>query len=257
MASVERYVSENTYDHWFQHKLNAYIYSDILEERLLNQLEKAVSLQLNQKTLTYGTHRTTFLFDGNKHAIVKHDQNARYQQFVYDLTFEEQWWYQTVDTVKDWSDNYLKKNINPVFYKFLDSMFKLPPFNQEPENWIPYRWHMNVLEYEKFLTMHLDTNSQYYKTKSAHDARSISLTFYLEDYIEGLGGDLYTLEGFVYKPKRNSAIGFNGNQIFHGVNANLKPDKKPRFAFTTRWAHKDDLYLPGDPNKAMYKLEWS
>ena len=40
----------------------------------------------------------------------------------------------------------------------------------------------------------------------------------------------------------------------HGVNSNMNPDKKPRLAFTTRWAHKDDLYLPGDPNNAMYKL---
>lgn len=256
MTSVERFQEKLPYKHWGQHTLDAYIYSDILDDKLLNHLEKTISLQLEGQTITYGTHRTTFVFDNSKHAIVKHEQNARNQKFVYDLTFEKDWWEQTEDTVKDWSDNYLKSNINPVFYRFLQKMHSLEPFSQEPENWIPYRWHMNVLEYDQFLTAHLDVDSQYFNTKGASEARVISLTFYLEDYTEGYGGDLYTFNGFVYKPKRNSAIGINGNQVFHGVNANLKPDKKPRYAFTTRWAYKKDLYLPGGINKSMYKLEW-
>ena len=31
-------------------------------------------------------------------------------------------------------------------------------------------------------------------------------------------------------------------------------DGKPLLAFTVRWAHKDDLYLPGHPDKTLYNL---
>jgi hypothetical protein len=104
--------------------------------------------------------------------------------------------------------------------------------------------------------LHADMNDQYFNTPGAETARARSLTFYLQDHVEGWGGEFWTDTGFIYKPKQNTAIAINGNEALHGINANMRPDKKPRLAFTTRWAHKDDLYLPGHPDKAMYKLEW-
>lgn len=257
MATTKKIVEDLPYNHWDAHKFCAYIYDDVLDEPLLSHLARSVSLHFKQDNSTYGTHRTTFYFGGNKHRIVKHHQNARYQQFIYDLTFEKEWWYQTTNTVKSWADNFLKTQINPAFYRYLTKIWELEPFCQEKEKWIPYRWHMNVLEYQNFLACHLDTSSEYFNTKKSSDARTLSVTFYLEDHAEGYGGEFYTLNGFVYKPKRNSAIAINGGQVYHGVNANLKPDKKPRYAFTTRWAHVDDLYLPGHPDKTLYKTEWS
>lgn len=257
MPAVEHIKKESGYNHWNETPLEAYVYSDVLDDRLFDSLYKSIFFHLKQKnTNTYGTHRTTFSYSGEKHAIVRHEQNARYQQFVYDMTFEKEWWYQSEDTVKEWSNNYLIKNINPVFYRYLTKIFELPPFCYQPEKWIPYRWHMNVLEYNKFLATHVDTNHQYFKTKYSSDARTQSVTFYLEDHVEGWGGELFTLDGFIYKPRKNSAISINGNQVLHGVNGNLNPSKEPRHAFTTRWAHIDDLYLPGHPDNAMYKLEW-
>lgn len=256
MTTVEQVNNRPAYKHWDQIPLNAYIYSDILDDQLFNQLYKNIFLHLKQNTNTYGTHRTTFSHGGKNHAIIKHDYSAREQQFVYDLTFEEEWWHQTIDTIKNWSNDYLKKNINPIFYRYLTKIFELPPFNDNPNDWIPYRWHMNVLRYNNFLGTHIDTNPQYFRTKSVVEARVISLTYYLEDHVEGHGGELFALDGFVYKPKKNSAVGINGNQVSHGVRANLNPSKEPRYAFTTRWVHKDDLYLPGHPDKAMYALEW-
>lgn len=256
MTVVSRYIEDVPYKHWNQCTLAAYIYDNVVEPKLFRQLENLVVLQMKGKTLTYGTHRTMFPFNGQTKKIVHHQQNAREQQFVYDMTFERNWWLQTTDTIKEWSDLYLKHNVNPVFYKFLEHIQTLDPFHINPNNWIPYRWHMNFLDHSKYLDVHVDSNPQYFNTKDCCSARIISLTFYLQDYEEGCGGDLYTLSGFRYKPKKNTAIGFNGHQVYHGVNANTNPNKKPRLAFTTRWAHKEDLYLPGHFDKALYKLEW-
>jgi len=244
------------YDHWDYYPLEGYIYENLLDERLLSQLQKNVKSHIRQDTTTYGTHRTTFNFKNSKYAIVKHQQNARYQQFVYDLTFEKDWWEQTQETVGAWANDYLIKNINPIFYKFLKRMYELPPFNEDPENWIPYRWHMNVLEYDNFLSLHSDGDGKIYLDRQ--ESNSVSLTFYLEEHQEGWGGELFTLDGFVYTPIKNSAIGFNGHVVAHGVRANTKPTKEPRLAFTTRWIHSKDVYFPKEhPKMQDFKLEWS
>ena len=54
----------------------------------------------------------------------------------------------------------------------------------------------------------------------------------------------------------NEGVLINGNASFHGINSNMNPNKTPRLAFTVRWAHKDDLYLPGSPDKALYKIDF-
>lgn len=254
MTTVSR-IRKDPYPHWNEKELDAYIYTDVLSEGLVKQVEKNVFLHLKENAVNYGTHRTTFSFSGSSHAVVKHDQNARYQQIIFDLTLQKQWWHQTSDTVVEWGNEWLKDNISPVFYQFINKMYALPPFNSEPGDWIPYRWHINMLEHDTFLCMHKDCDPKYFNDTTNSSSRILSLTYYLEDYVEGWGGDLFTLSGFVYKPKKNSAIGFNGHQVMHGVNANLKPSKEARLAFTTRWAHKDDLYLPGHPDKLIFTLE--
>jgi hypothetical protein len=242
--------------HWGDSRFQAHIFKDVFDEKTLKSLEVVVKSQLSRKTLTYGTHRTTFSFKGKNNKIVSHAQNNREQQVVYDLTFTEDYWHQTKDTIKDWSNEYIINNVNPVFYKFIKFFEGQVPFNQEPNDWIPFRLHINVLEYTKFLLIHTDMNSQYFNTKNTNCANAYSLTFYLEDYVDGQGGELYTDTGFSYKPIKNSALCINGNSCLHGVAANMKPDKSPRLAFTVRWAHKDDLYLPGHPSKTLYKLDF-
>ena len=91
--------------------------------------------------------------------------------------------------------------------------------------------------------------------KDIRDARMKSLTCYFGEV--GLGGEFWAPTengGFVYKPKSNTAIMFNGNQIHHGVTANMDPSTEIRLAFSTRWVHKDDLYLPGHPDKHLYNV---
>jgi len=254
---IERFVADSPSKHWDKDILNAYIFRDVFDEKTFTQIKRAVLQLLDQhKTVTYAIHRTTFSYEGQSKRIVTHQQNGRDQEVVYDMTFEKDWWYQTNDTVKNWSDEYLRRNINPVFYKFLKFFETQPPFNEDPGCWIPFRWHINFLDYSKFLLIHTDMNDQYFSTPSTAQARARTLTFYLQDHVEGYGGEFWTDTGFVFKPKSNTALSINGNSCLHGVNANMNPDKKPRLAFSIRWSHKDDLYLPGHPSNSLYKIEF-
>jgi hypothetical protein len=245
--------------HWSEvvEPLHIYRYSDVFDDQLYGSLKNAVISRIENKTseLTYLTHRTTFNFNNRKMHIVSHKENDRVQDVVYDLTFVKDYWYQTKDTIYDWSWDYLRQHIHPLFYKYLTTFKNVVPTSNEPNSYIPFRWHLNYLDYSEYLFMHVDCNSQYFNTPVGNFARARSLTFYLYDHIPNYGGELYFLSGYVYKPKQNEAVSINGNATVHGVNSNMNPDKKPRLAFTTRWAHKDDLYLPGDPDNAMYKLE--
>jgi hypothetical protein len=253
---VDEYKEDKPNKHWqdIAQPLHAYKFSNVYDKHFYKTLKDTVITHLDRPNrLTYLTHRTSFKHNDKSLHVVSHKQNAREQEVVYDLTAEREWWYQTADTVVDWSWHKLKNSIHPIFFHHL-STFK----NQMPhdDNWVPFRFHFNYLKYQSYLHAHGDMADQFFNTPSARTARARSLTFYLHDHVPGHGGELYFLSGYVYKPKQNEAISINGNCAFHGVNSNMSPDKKPRLAFTVRWAHKDDLYLPGSLNKAMYKLDF-
>lgn len=240
--------------HWDKKTLNGWIYADVFEDQFFKILKEISKNILNKPAhLTYATHRTNFDFEGKNHKIISHKQNNREQEVIFDLTLEEQWWHQTADTIQSWADAYLMKTQSPIYYKAIKILEKYPPFCDEPNDWLCYRLHLNFLPYDKYLGLHKDGNNQFYNVP-VYDARMRSVTFYFNDHIEGNGGEFWTDTGFVYKPQKNSAININGNQVLHGVTANMNPDT--RLAFTMRFAHKDDLYLPGHPNKSINKLEF-
>ena len=242
---IEHITKDKPNPHWsIQNSLNAYIYTDVYSDQLYNKIEQTVLSQLdNPNTDTYKTHATTFSHNNKKFHVSKHKQNDREQLVVYDLTFEKDYWHQTIDTIHDWSWQYLQNNIHPLFYRHLTTFKNLEPFADEPDSWIPYRWHFNYNLYTKYLALHTDMADTYFNTPNSWAARGKSVTFYLHDYIEDGGGEFYTLGGdFVYRPKKNQALCINGNGITHGVNSTMTDDGKPRLAFTVRWAHKDDLY---------------
>lgn len=245
--------------HFYKNNLNIIVYENIFDDSYYQKLKKSVLSLFENNTLTYKTHRTNFTFNNENFKIVSHAQNAREQQVIYDITFESDYFFQTKYTIKSWSENFLRNNLNPVFYKFLHFFERQEPFNKEPQCWIPIRWHSNIVAYSNFLGLHFDMGNYIFNTHSTHEAKAVSLTFYLFDHEEGMGGEFWSENGFVYKPKQNTAICVNGNSILHGVTENINKDnskKNPRLAFTTRWAHIDDLYLPGHPDKCLYKLDF-
>jgi len=250
---ITNYKEDKPDIHWSElvRPLDLYIYSNVYEMSLYNQLKNTIVSHLDKyNKITFKTHRTTFTHNDRKIKVVSHQQNDRLQQIMYDLTFELDWWYQTKDTVYDWSWDYLQKNIHPLFFHHLQTFRNVEP---QDDNWIPFRWHINYLPNTKFLFMHKDMDFQYF---NEYCPRARTLTFYLHDHNPISGGELHTMSGYVYKPKQNEAISINGNEVFHGVNSNMSPDKNPRLAFSIRWAHKDDFYLPGSPEKSYYKLEY-
>lgn len=249
MTQVTEIVGD-VWPHWNKPRLHGYIFEDVLEAENLTFLQKSAELIFkHNSTNTFLTHRTSFKVGGQTVKLVSHAQNQREQHVLWDLYSENEYLYQTVDTIKEWSKNKVQLLTNPIFPRVIQKFETLEPLSAEPDAWIPVRCHMNVLTYDKCLTVHLDTDPILFN-KNSRDARVQSMTFYLNAI--GLGGEFWTNTGFVYKPKPNSAIMINGNQIPHGVNNNMDPDKKTRLAFSCRWVHKEDLFLPGHPSKTLY-----
>tara|TARA_B110000858_G_scaffold74304_1_gene86367 strand:- start:888 stop:1673 length:786 start_codon:yes stop_codon:yes gene_type:complete len=257
---VDEYKEDKPNKHWsdIAQPLHAYKYSNVYDEQFYKTLKDTVISHLDRPDkLTYLTHRTSFTRNDKRLHIVSqptlNNKDPRKQEVVYDLTAERDWWHQTSDSVVDWTWNRLQNSIHPVFFHHLNTFRHQKPHDND---WVPFRFHFNYLTYQSYLHAHADMADQFFNTPTARSARARSLTFYLHDHVEDQGGELYFLSGYVYKPKQNEAISINGNAAFHGVNSNMSPDKKPRLAFTVRWAHKDDLYLPGSPDKAMYKVDF-
>ena len=256
---VSEYKEEKPNKHWQEvaEPLHLYKFSDVYDNHLYKTLKTAITSHLtNYNKLTYATHRTSFTFNERRLHVVSHQQNDRLQDIVYDLTFMKDYWYQTSDTIHDWAWHQVQNQIHPIFFHHLRTFKNVKPHTDEPDAWVPTRFHINYLTYSRYLHVHNDMNPQYFNTSTCNFARARSLTFYLHDHIPGYGGELYFLSGYVHRPKENEGVLINGNGAFHGVNSNMNPDKKPRLAFTVRWAHKDDLYLPGSPENALYRLDF-
>jgi hypothetical protein len=241
------------YNHWNIPPLDAYIYEDVLDANFFNLIKKNISNILEKSTKdTFLTHNTIFNINGQTKKIVSHKQNDREQNVIYDLTFDNEWYYQTVDTVKDWAWKKLYSSISPIFLSFYKKIENLEPINKD--YLIPLRLHLNYLPYEKHLGLHVDCNPMFLKRDGTR-CEIYSFTFYLHDHIENCGGEIWSPNGFVHKPKENSCIIFNGNQILHGVTENKNPSKIAREAFTIRFVSIHDLFLPGHPDKHLYKQD--
>jgi len=255
VIDVQPFIENTEYTHWNDYKLKGYIYNNVYPSSFLEYLKKLiVSTYENSTTNTFLTHNTIFTYQDKDLHIVQHKQNNREQNVVYDLSFYRDWWYQTPDTIKQWADGQIKSICNLAFYKHVNTFLSLEPFSAESEKYVPYRMHLNVLTSGKNLGCHIDGSILNFKVRHIWNARLYSLTYYLFDHVDNCGGELFSINGFVYKPKANSAILINGNQVGHGVTANANHEYKIRLAFTTRFIHIDDLYLPGNPEKHLFNL---
>ena len=250
---IDHYVEDIPDVHWEEitQPLNLYTYSNVYDEHIYSQLKSTIVSQLeNYSKITYKTHGTTFNHNNKTLHVVAHQQNNRLQRVLFDLTFPKNYWYQTPDTVYEWAWNELHKTIHPLLFHHLSTFKNTAPHDDSPDCWIPTRCHINYLEHSQYLFTHVDMADQIFNTPIGQMARARTLTFYLHNHVAGKGGEFYTHNGHIYKPKENEAISINGNAVLHGVNSNRS--QTPRLAFSVRWVHKDDLYLPGDPDNSMY-----
>ena len=259
---IEHILLEPKLELWDKPGTDAYACYDVFDEHFYNQLKSSVEALVKADKKTYMIHGTKFNLEDQERKVISHKQNGREIYFIYDTSFERGWFYQTKDTIKEWSDECVRKNASPIFYKYIKALENLPPFNEEKDNWLFYKMHINYLPQGRVLSIHYDNNPMLYDTPGYRNldhtdmdhthARTRSVTYYMYDHIEGLGGEFWTLDGFVFKPRKNSLVNINGNQAIHGVTMNMQAE--PRMAVTVRVAHKDDLFLPGSPDKVMYDV---
>lgn len=235
--------------------LSGYVIYDFLDRPLFEKVKKLTyNIFEGGNTNTFLTHNTKFNFNEKEIKLAASGQSNRYQHVIFDYSLSNDWYYQTNATIHDYINQNLVNDISPLYYKVIKEIEKVPPFCNEVEKYVCFRQHLNVLTPGELLTLHLDGNPMLYNTPITLNARSLSVTYYMEDHTEGKGGELWSLNGFVYKPKANSLIIINGIQSMHGVNANMTD--KIRMAYTTRWAYIDDLYLPGHPDKFIYNINY-
>jgi len=246
------YYESQPHKHCGLFKFKCHIYKDVLDSFTFKQVYNLVDKTFEVgNTTTFLIHKTVFNYESKSYKIVTHNQNNRKQHVFYDMINTEGYYYNTVDTIFEYSHNQLKSIAHPIFYKIVNLFESVAPLNKEPGCWIPMRGHANIWEHGMTFLTHRDSDPIWYKVRQ-REARMLSMTFYLDTI--SLGGELWSATGFVYKPKPNTALMFNGNQIPHGVNQNNDDRKIVRKAFTLRWAHKEDLFLPGHPTKTLYTV---
>lgn len=252
MTIIESFVEPVNKGYWDSPPLSGYIYRNLLDNQHLTNLKKEIYhiIQNDNKT-TFLTNSAVLNHDGKKFKIGSNSHNNRYQNVLYDISFHTEYWYQTQDSIYDWGLNAIKQTASPNFLKFIYKMTSLTPF--DTKEYLPYRLHINYLPENEGLGIHVDSNPIMY-INELEDINQYSLTFYTEDSLENEGGEIYTLNGWSYKPKSNTAIAMNGHQVGHAVTHNMS--KEPRLAFTIRWAKITDLFLPGHPNKHVWKVNY-
>ena len=253
MLNIIPFIESNNNNLFDSTHLSGFIFENVLDLKLYNLLQahinNLVSLQTKDTFLTHGT-----VFNVNDKKIkIKDNSVDREQNVIFDITFDIDYYYQTKHSIKSWSENKIKELVSPIFLKTFNKLQTLPPLNLSSD-WILYRGHINYLPTDRLFTLHIDGNPSLLNTYNSKLARIISLTFYLHDHIEGMGGEFWSINGFVYKPKQNSALLLNnGNCVLHGVTENK--NARPRLAFTLRFMHRDDMMLTGHPDKFLYNLD--
>lgn len=243
---IEKFVESTNYSHWDQEPLSGYIYTEVYNNHFLNLLKRNVyGILTSSSTKTFMTNNLVMNVDGKQTKLASSTVFGRNQNVIFDYTFDLNWYQQTTNTIKKFVDSKIASDISPLFQKVVHTIYNVEPFSNNPESWVIYRCHLNNLQQGELLGLHYDGNANIFNTTVSKN-RMYSITTYLYDHVENKGGELWSVNGFVYKPKANSMLAIKGVNCLHGVTANM--NESPRHAFTVRIAHKDDFYLPGKDN---------
>jgi hypothetical protein len=249
VVSVVKFKHDVLWKHYDNKQLEGYIYKNLFPSNLLFGVQTAIkSIVKNRNTNTFMMSGTEIVLNNTKIKLYNHHQNDREQIVLLDQSFEKDWYFQTADTIKTWSDNNMRNILNPHVLYALQQIEQLEPFNTK--EYVFNRIHINYLEPNKMLGLHRDGGQLIFNSDDSYT--NYSITVYLYDHVEGLGGEFWSPCGFVYKPKANTALVVNGQDATHGVTQNISDT--PRLAFTVRATHKNRLYLPGHPDKFLWDV---
>ena len=249
MTEIVRFKRDIAWQYFDNKPLEGYIYKDLLPSNLFESVRNFIKINIDYRnTNTFYRSGTEIAVADKKIQVVSPGHDDRDQIIMIDLSFEKEWYYQTVDTIKAWSDSKLQEKLNPHILRTLQFIENLEPFNTK--DYVFNRIHINYLAPDKMLGLHRDGGQLIFNSNT--DEINHSVTVYLYDHVEGLGGEFWSPCGFVYKPKANTALVVNGQQSTHGVTQNIADF--PRLAFTIRASHKSSLYLPGHPDKFLWDV---
>ena len=231
------------------------VYGYLIENLLTPDGLQSLLSAFNQKFMPRGLEwdKTLVTHNGRVHGMGQQRQDGAQRYIkIFDVPEHNEYYYQTKDTVYNWAHDVLIDQLPPIFYKTIKIIENNSALGEEPGCWVPVRAHINVHEWDHLLAAHTDMDMGLFNCDH-YDSKQYSVTVYLDELT--LGGEFWadTDVGFVYKPQANTALMIPGNKFVHGVNANQDEFKRPRRAYTMRFVHVDTLYLPGHPDKCLYR----
>lgn len=230
----------------------AWHYENILSEIQLKNLTAVFEKKFDEPDINWD--KTLYSFNGRVHGSIR-QRTMGEQRYVkiFDITQDKEYYYQTADTVFQWGQQQLAEKTHPAMNTVIQLLLKSEPMAAEYGKWICHRAHINNMYWDQILAIHVDTDPALYNV-DLPDSKQFSCTVYLDELTKG--GQLWAdtePDGFVYTPRANTAIMFNGATFTHGVNCNQDEFKRIRKAYTMRFAHVDTLLLPGHPDRFLYK----
>lgn len=223
-----------------------WVYNDFLDEETRIYINDYIKHRTNGKWKQNINERRSFVFQGQNIKLCGLSTYRAYQ-VLWSLSQNQEYFHQTNDTIADWSEEYLNKNLDPGCRLMIQSARNAAPFNGD-KNWIPFRGIINILPAGENLEAHLDADDQVIDTEVS---QVHSFTYYANG---ANGGDFWAHdkydEEFRYSPNANDALIIQGTGTYHGVS---KVKENTRLCMTIRFIHADDLILHGHPDKFLWK----
>jgi hypothetical protein len=238
---TDHFMMEGTYQ-----PSKIWVYTDFLSETYKSFITNYIENRSQNRFKQNLDEKRSFSLNG---VDVKLCGTAEYRayQILWSLYHDKEYCYQTKDSIVNWSNSYLEKNLDPACKLLIQEARRVEPFNNDP-NWIPVRGIINILREGDNLEAHLDADDQIIDM----DISQVhSLTYYSNG---GQGGDFWATDKnddeFRYSPNPNDALIIQGSGIYHGV---TRVKENTRLCMTIRFIHADDLILHGHPDKFLWK----
>ena len=223
-----------------------WVYNDFLDENTRDYINNYIKHRSSGSSKQNLNEQRSFTLHGEKIKLCG-VSNYRPYQILWSLSQNADYFHQTNESIVEWSENYLSKNVDPVCRLMIREARKAEPFNDDPK-WIPFRGIINILPEGNNLEAHLDADDQVLDTEvnQVH-----SFTYYANG---GNGGDFWAVDKddkeFRYSPNPNDALIIQGTGTYHGV---TRVKQNTRLCMTIRFIHADHLILHGHPDKFLWK----
>ena len=223
-----------------------WVYNDFLDDATRICINDYIKYRTDGKWKQNVSEQRSFVFQGQSIKLCGL-ANYRAYQILWSLSQIPEYFHQTNDTIADWAEQYLNKNLDPVCRLMIQSARNAAPFNGD-KKWIPFRGIINILPEGQNLEAHLDADDQIIDTEKS---QVHSFTYYANG---ANGGDFWAHdkydEEFRDSPDANDALIIQGTGTYHGVS---KVKENTRLCMTIRFIHADDLILHGHPDKFLWK----